>query len=385
MFFSYWVYLVIPGRMDLINFGDLSLVIICVIFICASALVWLAGTRLSRYTDALAKKTGTADVVMGTLLLGGVTSLPEVVTTITASSIGNADIAINNLFGGVALQVTILALADMTIKKRSFSSLIGSPVVQLQAIVGILILSITACIIIVGDRALFHIGIGSILILLMFGGGFYLINYFQSIRWWKSDPDKRDNIKMAMKSAGEQIADQEELQEQKQENETVQSFRSMLKTRLFFYLLLSAAAVLTAGYAVVQTGQVIATRTGLGSSVIGAILIAFSTSLPELSTTISSVRLQEYRLAFSNIFGTNIFTIGFVFLGDVFYKKGPILNEVDNFSLFAAMLGIALTAIYMIGLSMRFKKTFLNMGYDSILVIIGYLTGIVIMLTVIKA
>ena len=85
--------------------------------------------------------------------------------------------------------------------------------------------------------------------------------------------------------------------------------------------------------------------------------------------------MREYRLAFSNILGTNIFTIGFVFLADVIYVEGPILNRVDNFALFGALLGAFLTAIYVIGLLIRFKKTFLNLGYDSILVLIGYLTA----------
>lgn len=371
--------------MNTLNIQELPLYLVCMFFTAASAVVWFSGIRLSRYTNAIAKKTGTADVIMGTLLLGGVTSLPEVVTTITASSIGDAGIAVNNLFGGVALQVAVLAIADMTIRKRSITSFVGSQVVQLQAIVGILLIALSGCIIVVGDASIYHIGVGSIMVLLVFTGGFYLINYFQSIHWWKSDPLERDNIKTARENVREQIADKEAQEEKEEEHETVQSFRSMWKTKLFFYLVLSAMAVLAGGYAVVQTGQVIADKTGLGSSLVGAILISLSTSLPELSTTISAVRLQEYRLAFSNIFGTNIFTIGFVFLADLFYKKGPILNEVNEFSLFAAILGIVLTAIYMIGLSLRLKKTLLNMGYDSILVIITYLSGVAVMLTVLKS
>lgn len=366
--------------MNGVNFEEWSLLAIVITFMFASATVWFSGTRLARYVDALAKKTGTADVIMGTLLLGGVTSLPEVVTTITASSIDNADIAINNLFGGVALQVTILAFGDAILKQRSITSLIDSPVVQLQAIVGVLLLATSGCILVVGDFGIAHIGVGTILILVFFVGGFYLINYFQAIDWWKSDPDSRDNIRAVKDNVRNKIK-QEEAQQQKEEKEARESFRSILKTQLFLFLVLSALGVLVAGYAVVQAGQAIATKTGLDSSLVGAILIAVSTSLPEVSTTLSSVRMKEYRLAFSNILGTNIFTIGFVFLADVFFIKGPILNEVGEFSVFAAMLGIILTTIYIIGLSMRLKKTFLHLGYDSIFVILVYLAGVSIMVT----
>lgn len=369
--------------MDFMQFEAFPLVVIYLIFAAAAGLVWFSGTRLSRYADALAKKTGIAEVVVGTLLLGGVTSLPEVVTTVTASADGDAAIAINNLFGGVALQVTILAIGDVMVRKRAITSLIGSPVVQLQGIVGILLLLTAASAVVVGDYAFAHIGIGSVFILIFFLGGFYLINYFQSIHWWKSDPETRDDIAQVRESMEQEIRE-EEAREKEEEEEKRRSFMSMLKTRLFLYLVLSALGILIAGYAVVQTGQAISAKTGLGSSVVGAIFIALATSFPEVSTTIASVRIKKYRLAFSNIFGTNIFTVGFVFLADVFFTEGPVLNEVDKFSVFGALLGALLTTVYLIGLSVRYKKTFLNMGYDSLLVLIGYFSGVVIMLSVLK-
>lgn len=359
---------------------DWGLWLIVLVFLIASGLVWFAGTRLSRYTDALAKKTGIADVIMGTLLLGGVTSLPEVVTTITASTMGNASIALNNLFGGVALQVTILAIGDFFVRRQAVTSFIQSPVVQMQGLVGVLLLGVSACVILVGDYALGRISIGSILILIVFITGFYLVNYLQSIHWWMSDADQRGSFSQARENSQQKIqAQRAQEEEKKEERETVQSFRSMLKTRLFLYLVACAVLILVAGYSVVYTGQFIAERTGLGSNLVGALLIALSTSLPELSTTISSMRRQQYRLAFSNIFGTNIFTIGFVFLADVCYAPGPILNEVGDFSLFGALAGILLTTIYIAGLSLRLKKTVMHAGIDSLMVLLAYLAAIVFM------
>ena len=370
--------------MDLVNFESTSLWVIILIFLAAAGVVWFSGTKLSRYADALAKKTGTADVIMGTLLLGGVTSLPEVVTTITATSEGDAAIAINNLFGGVTLQVAILVIGDAMVRQRSITSLIGSPVVQLQAIVGALLLILAAVVVTLGDKGIGHIGIGSILIFIFFLGGFYLINYFQSIHWWRSDPEARDDIAKVRDMMAKEIAENEE-KEKKEEEEIRRSFAGMMMTRLFLYIILSALAILIAGYTVVQTGQAIAEKTGLGSSLVGAILIALATSLPEVSTTVSSVRMKEYRLAFSNIFGTNIFTVGFVFLADAFYAGGPVLNEVDNFSMFGAMMGTALTMVYAAGLIVRFKKTFLNLGFDSVLVAVGYLSGLFVMFYVLES
>ena len=363
--------------MDIFNFSEWSLVAIVLTFTAASGLVWFSGTRLSRYAEELVKRTGIGRVVVGTLLLGGVTSLPEVATTVTASTTGNSVIAINNLFGGVALQVTILAIADITVGKRALSSLIGSRAVELQGVMGIALLSVSAAIILIHDLPVAHVGVGSALIFLLFVTCFFFISYLESIHWWDVVPEHR----ISLKSVKERLSEPSQKDDNPNDSQPAMTSGEVFRSRLFLYLLLSSLAVLIGGYLVVRSGEAIASKTGIGSGLIGAILIAFSTSLPELSTTLSAVRLKEYKLAFSNIFGTNILTIGLVFIADLFFLEGAILNEVNAFSAFAALLGLIATAIYLIGLSMRFKRTFLNMGYDSLLVLITYLAGVYIMFT----
>jgi cation:H+ antiporter len=67
--------------MNLLNLNESSLALLVGLFIAASGLVWFAGTRLSRYADTFAEKTGIGHAIVGALLLGGITSLPEVATT----------------------------------------------------------------------------------------------------------------------------------------------------------------------------------------------------------------------------------------------------------------------------------------------------------------
>jgi cation:H+ antiporter len=75
------------------------------IFIAAAALVWFAGVRLSSYAEVISDRTGVGKAFIGALMLGGVTALPEAATTVTASVVKNAPLALNNIFGGVAMQV----------------------------------------------------------------------------------------------------------------------------------------------------------------------------------------------------------------------------------------------------------------------------------------
>ncbi|EMI53826.1 sodium/calcium exchanger membrane region [Rhodopirellula sallentina] len=82
------------------------------IFVIGAVLVWFAGTKLSKYVDLFADRTGLGQAFAGALLLGGATSLPELATTLTASYSGAGELAGTNLLGGVVMQIAVLAIID---------------------------------------------------------------------------------------------------------------------------------------------------------------------------------------------------------------------------------------------------------------------------------
>jgi cation:H+ antiporter len=140
-----------------------------------------------------------------------------------------------------------------------------------------------------------------------------------------------------------------------------------------------AAVILVAGFVLSRTGEAISAQTGLGQSMGGFLLVAVSTSLPEVSTVVASVRLRRYVMAVSDIFGTNLFNGGLLFVVDAVYRGGPVLNEVGSFAAFAALLGLAVSGIFMIGLLERRDRTVLRMGYDSFAALLVYLGGVVLL------
>jgi cation:H+ antiporter len=125
-----------------------------------------------------------------------------------------------------------------------------------------------------------------------------------------------------------------------------------------------------------KTGEAIAQRTGLGQSFARFVLLAVAISLPEISTRFAAVRMRRYLMAVCETFGANLFTIGLVFLADATYRDGPILNQADAFIAFAAVLGIAVTALFLIGLVERRDRTVGRMGIDSLAVLCTYFAGL---------
>jgi cation:H+ antiporter len=142
---------------------------------------------------------------------------------------------------------------------------------------------------------------------------------------------------------------------------------------------LAGCAVLIAGFFLAKTAEAIAAQTGLGTSFIGAVLLAASTSLPEVSTVLGAVRLKRYEMAVSDIFGTNLFNVLIIFAVDVLYEGGPVLAEVGRFAGFGALLAIVLTALYVVGMIERRDRTILRMGFDSLAAVCIYAAGVALL------
>lgn len=359
---------------------DIPLLWNIIIFIVSGALVWRSGVKLSKYADKIIEKTDISDVFIGTLGLAVITSLPEVATTVSATLTDNVSLAINNLFGSIALQITVLAVGDAMLKNTSLSGLLENPVSRLQASCLSFLLGVAAIAILYEDFAIFHVGLWSVALFILYVILFRVINYFKKLKWWVTEPQERESIGKVKAIVSEREEEKQEIkQDVEPENVKKEKISKVLKSRLGLFSLLAALGVLIGGYFVATSADVIAQKTGIGSSFMGFFFVGLTTSLPELSTTISAVKLKRYRMAFSNIFGTNILNVGLVLLADLLHTEGPALDEVGNFAAAGAILGIMLTAIYQIGLTIRLKKAFFRLGFDSLLVVLTYIVGAIVL------
>ena len=343
-------------------FGGLPLWVNAGVFAASALVVWMAGTRIADYADVIARRTGIGHALAGLVLLAGITSLPEVAVTVSASATGNASLAVNNLLGSVAMQVAILAVADAIIGKDALTSVIPDPTVLLQIALNVLVLSLVGAAVVAGDWGVFGVGAWSCLLLLAYVGSLWILSRTGGRRPWIAD----GGAALRRRRKRKEEADEEE--------------RGPLR-RLFLKTAAGAGAILGAGFLLSKTGEAIAEQTGLGQSLGGYLLVAISTSLPEVSTVVAAVKLGRYVMAVSDIFGTNLFNGGLVFVVDAVYPGGPVLNEVGAFTAFAAMLGVVVSALFLIGLIERRDRTVLRMGYDSLAVLGAYLAGVAVLFT----
>jgi len=332
------------------------------IFGAAAIAVYLAGTRLARYADVIASRTGLSKAFTGAVLLGVATSLPEIATTVTGSLAGNANLVSNNLLGGVALQVTILAIVDAIAVRGALTFFTPHPVLLFQGVMLLVLLALVLAAGAAGEPlAVWGFGLTPFLLA---GGYLFTVRLSQGgeflPRWRATHTPPDDGT--------------EARQKDQTENEGA---HTQPLNRYVLLGLAAASVILVAGWTLATTGEVLAEQTGLGSSFVGFALIAASTSLPELSTTLAMVRQRNYEMAVSNILGTNCLEVALFLLVDAVYRGGPILSEIDRSAMFAGALGMVVTGIFLVGLLERRNRTVLRMGFDSLAVLMVYATGVV--------
>ncbi len=110
------------------------------------------------FVDGIASHMGLGAAFSGMLLLGGITSLPEIATVSTAAWTGNPSLAVNNLLGSAAINVLLLAVADAAIGRDALTSVVAKPSTLLQGTLGMLLLTTVAIAATVGDVAVVGLG-----------------------------------------------------------------------------------------------------------------------------------------------------------------------------------------------------------------------------------
>ena len=103
----------------MLDLSQLSLVWIISGFLASAAVIAIAGTMLAGRADVLADRIGWGEALVGAVLLGGSTSLPGILTSVTTAYQGYPSLSISNAIGGIAVQTAFLAVADLFYRKAN--------------------------------------------------------------------------------------------------------------------------------------------------------------------------------------------------------------------------------------------------------------------------
>ncbi len=321
------------------------------IFVAAAVIVWFAGVRLTRNLDAIAQRTGMDRAFVGILLLGGITSLPEAANVGTASLIGNPALGVNNLLGSAAINVLLLAVGDAFVGRQAVTATVVRPSTLMMATLCMLVLIAVALAVTLGDVRAGGMGLGTLAIGALSIGCLRLATGYDARSPWSLGDDTKETP-------------------QEEETDNAVGARA-----LWLRVAVDGALIFAAGYALSQTGDAIAEQLGMTSALVGFALIGLATSMPELSTILTALRMRRPELAFGQVLGTNFINLSLLPLADALYSGGPVLDELGTFEVVSALLGASLIGVFLVGILEHRDRTFLKMGHDSALVIVLFALG----------
>lgn len=312
------------------------------------AVITIAGYRLSIYGSVIADRTGMGDTMVGLVLLATVTSLPELITGISAISLANApDIAIGSLLGSCVFNLALLVILDFLYREQSVYSKAHQGHV-LSAGFGIVVIGFTGFSVLESTVGVLP-SLGSV--------GLYtpviIVSYLLATRTvFRYERDHRAEFV---------------------EEATGKMPEVSLRSAAIQYAF-AALVVIAAGAWLPIIGNNIASEMGWQQSFVGTLLIAFATSMPELVVTITALRLGALNMAIGNLLGSNLFNIVIVPVVDMVYLKGPILSHVSTVHAVSAMSAMIMTGIFIIGLFYRTRtRLYRTVGWASLMLLSVYL------------
>ena len=319
-------------------------------FILCTAVIVYAGTKLSRYGDIIAEKTGLGRTWIGVILLASVTSLPELMTGVSSIAIFDVpNIAAGDILGSCMFNILIIALLDFSPRAAPVSSQTHHGQV-LTAGYGILLLGMVCFAIVAGEKipVVGWIGLYSIIFILIYLGAIRMVFMYEKRRKLTLMQERAEDLK----------------------------YEDVPATGVYSMYALHALLIIAAAAWLPHVGEQIADLTGLKKTFIGSLFIAVSTSLPELVISFGALRIGAVDLMFGNLFGSNLFNIGILAIDDILYTKGALLSNISQSHLVTANAAIIMTAIAVIGLTYQTKQKLLYLAWDSAAIILVYLTAI---------
>ncbi len=337
--------------------GGLSTPLLLGAFALAALVVTLASIRATGLADAIADRTGFGEAMVGAVVLGAATSLSGVVVSVTVAAQGDASFAVSNAVGGIAAQTLFLAFGDLMHRRVNLEHTAAEPANLFQAVQLMILLSLPLAAFAGPEIAYLGVHPVSLVMFAAYLAGVRAANRVRERPMWRPvrTRETRDE-------ADDEEADPRALPA------LVAAFAGLV------------AAMALSGFAISQLGGEVAERFELASGLVGALLTAVVTSLPELVTTLTAIRRGALQLAVGGIIGGNTFDTLFLVASDVAYRDGSIFHAMAGTDLYWLATGLLMTAVLLAGLIVRERAGPARIGFESVLLILIYAVALAVQL-----
>ena len=295
----------------------------------------------------IAKRFHIPEIVIGLTIVAIGTSMPELVVSVTSALEGHSDLAIGNVVGSnIANMFLILGVCSI-IKPLIFKK--ETRIFEIPFTIFATILLFFLCINGSGEQ-INIITREEGIILLVFCVLFIIYNLIMAKKGEEFDKENRI------------------LEIRTEENEKVPLWESL------FGIIIGIVGLKLGGDLVVNNSVEIAQILGISEKLISLTIVAFSTSLPELITSIAATKKGETDMAIGNILGSQLFNI-LLIIGVSAALKPICYSKNYNSNIILLIVGSIMLGLFPF-IGKKNEMTRVN-GISFVLIYIIYLISIV--------
>lgn len=296
------------------------------LFVVTAGVMIYFAKRLTVSGETLGDALGMEASWVGALLLASITSLPELIIGGGSTLLGNQSMAVANIFGSNIFNLFIIFLMDLFIlKKFIFMD-------EINAKEGINLSKLTLIL-----TAIFMFGLHFKNFTILGQSPFILIILGLYLNFAKGEGGEGEKKSVSLKE---------------------------IKKPLIAFIA-DSIGVVALGILLSRIADSIAITpimgVVLGQSIVGALLLAIATSLPELTVSIESVRRGNCEQAMGNILGSNLFNLGTLVVLELL-SKGSLFTHIGEFNTSTVVIAFIMQGIFMAGLILKKNKSSIAIG-----------------------
>ena len=289
-------------------------------YLMVAAVLVLFSIKCAYYVDMLDKKTDMSGAFIGGVILAAVTSLPEMITSISAVALGNPGLIIGNVLGSDVFNLCIFGSLTLISVKAFRRATVGTS--HLKTLVcTALAYATTGFVLFSGVNTSFpgvSINAASVIIVIL---------YAISCKFMASDDSESEN----------------------------EDDNDLTVKQVVTRFILCAFGLVVASIIITKITDLIDQQYNLGASLAGALFLGVATSIPELTSSIALVKKGNFNAMVGNVLSSNMFNYIIFSVADILAFKSDVY-EVSSDSKLLIIFGLLSTFLTMASLIIKNKN-----------------------------
>ncbi len=294
----------------------------------------------------IAVKTKMPKMLIGATLVSIGTTLPEMFASYTAAAGGSTAIAIGNSLGSIICNTALIL---------SLTLIFASGVVNIKQFLPKMIMLVVSVLLTLVFALTGYVSMWQCIVLLAIGVVYFAYNIIGAVRDSKKPTG---NIDVDVDTTPED-----------DEYEQYSAKKSWL---MILFFVLGAAGIAIGANLMVSSVSGMCSQLGMSESVIALTVVAIGTSLPELVTTLTSLKKSSADLSIGNVLGANVLNATFIVGGSGLFTSGLTLESGTYLTTIVSIV-LILTVLTILSLPILIKKrTFRWQGIVCASLYVGY-------------